>query len=144
VSASAPLWHWDVNSENIWQSNHKWIMHFFKKYPGTHHSGVFWLHAKQPFFVWAIGVSNLWEWSVFSLKFRTFYDTISLGATITVGGWPSAEGLWPSDYIETRKGIWTKEGKAMDILGLIAVLSFGLTCFGIGYSIGKDTSNTQK
>lgn len=40
----------------------------------------------------------------------------------------------------------------MDILGLIAVLSFGLvlkffefpilTCFGIGYSIGKD--KTQK
>jgi len=26
----------------------------------------------------------------------------------------------------------------MDILGLMAVLSFGLTCFGIGYSIGKD------
>lgn len=26
----------------------------------------------------------------------------------------------------------------MDILGLIAVLSFGLTCFAIGYSIGKD------
>ncbi len=24
----------------------------------------------------------------------------------------------------------------MDILGLIAVLSFGLTCFGIGYFIG--------
>ena len=30
----------------------------------------------------------------------------------------------------------------MDILGLIAVLSFGLTCFGIGYSFGKD--HTQK
>lgn len=26
----------------------------------------------------------------------------------------------------------------MDILGLIAVLSFDLTCFGIGYSVGKD------
>ena len=25
----------------------------------------------------------------------------------------------------------------MDILGLMAVLSFGLTCFGIGYSIGS-------
>lgn len=33
----------------------------------------------------------------------------------------------------------------MDVLGLIAVLSFGLTCFGIGYSIGKDNdNNTQK
>ena len=32
----------------------------------------------------------------------------------------------------------------MDILGLIAVLSFGLTCFGIGYSIGKDSNKTQK
>ena len=32
----------------------------------------------------------------------------------------------------------------MDILGLIAVLSFGLTCFGIGYSFGKDSNKTQK
>lgn len=32
----------------------------------------------------------------------------------------------------------------MDILGLMAVLSFGLTCFGIGYSIGKDNNKTQK
>ena len=37
----------------------------------------------------------------------------------------------------------------MDILELMAVLSFGLTCigltcFGIGYSIGKDSNKTQK
>ena len=32
----------------------------------------------------------------------------------------------------------------MDILGLIAVLSFGLTCFGIGYSFGKDSNKAQK
>ena len=32
----------------------------------------------------------------------------------------------------------------MDILGLIAVLSFGLTCFGIGYTFGKDNNKTQK
>lgn len=32
----------------------------------------------------------------------------------------------------------------MDILGFIAVMSFGLTCFGIGYSFGKDSSKTQK
>ncbi len=33
----------------------------------------------------------------------------------------------------------------MDILlGIIAVLSFGLTCFSIGYVIGKDTQKTQK
>ncbi len=32
----------------------------------------------------------------------------------------------------------------MDILGLIAVLSFGLTCFGLGYTFGKDSSKTQK
>ncbi len=31
----------------------------------------------------------------------------------------------------------------MDILELITVLSFGLTCFGIGYSFGKD-NNTGK
>ncbi len=32
----------------------------------------------------------------------------------------------------------------MDILELITVLSFGLTCFGIGYSFGKDNNNTQE
>jgi hypothetical protein len=32
----------------------------------------------------------------------------------------------------------------MDIFELIAVLSFGLTCFGIGYSFGKDINKTQK
>jgi hypothetical protein len=32
----------------------------------------------------------------------------------------------------------------MDILGLIAVLGFGLTCFGIGYSLGKDINKLQK
>ena len=32
----------------------------------------------------------------------------------------------------------------MDILGLMAVLSFGLTCFGIGYTLGKDSNKTQK
>jgi hypothetical protein len=32
----------------------------------------------------------------------------------------------------------------MGIVDFIAVISFGLTCFGIGYSIGKDSNNTQK
>jgi len=32
----------------------------------------------------------------------------------------------------------------MDILGLIAVLSFGMACFGIGYTFGKDSNKTQK
>ncbi len=32
----------------------------------------------------------------------------------------------------------------MDIFGMIAVLSFGLTCFGIGYSFGKDSNKTQQ
>lgn len=31
----------------------------------------------------------------------------------------------------------------MGIVDLIAVLSFGLTCFGAGYALGKD-HNTQK
>jgi len=41
-------------------------------------------------------------------------------------------------------GIWERRAEPMDILGLMAVLSFGLTCFGIGYSIGKDSNKTQK
>ena len=32
----------------------------------------------------------------------------------------------------------------MDILGLMAVLSFGLTCFGLGYTLGKDSNKMQK
>ncbi len=33
----------------------------------------------------------------------------------------------------------------MDILlGILAILSFGLTCFAIGYTVGKDTINTRK
>ncbi len=31
----------------------------------------------------------------------------------------------------------------MDILDLIVVLSFGLTCFSVGYAFGKD-HNTKK
>lgn len=32
----------------------------------------------------------------------------------------------------------------MDVLGLIAVMSFGLACFGAGYTWGKDVGKTQK
>ncbi len=32
----------------------------------------------------------------------------------------------------------------MDVIDMIAVISFGLTCFFAGYSIGKDRRNTQK
>lgn len=32
----------------------------------------------------------------------------------------------------------------MSIMDFIAVMSFGLTCFGIGYTFGKDSNNTQK
>ena len=32
----------------------------------------------------------------------------------------------------------------MGIVDFIAVVSFSLTCFGIGYSIGKDNDKTQK
>lgn len=32
----------------------------------------------------------------------------------------------------------------MDIWGLITVLSFGLTCFEIGYTFGKNNNMMQK
>ena len=32
----------------------------------------------------------------------------------------------------------------MSIVDFIAVISFGLSCFGIGHTLGKDTSKTQK
>ena len=32
----------------------------------------------------------------------------------------------------------------MSIVDFIAVISFGLSCFGIGYTLGKDSNKTQK
>ncbi len=32
----------------------------------------------------------------------------------------------------------------MVIMDFIAVLSFGLSCFGLGYTLGRDRKNTQK
>ncbi len=32
----------------------------------------------------------------------------------------------------------------MDILSILAVLSFGLACFRLGYAIGKDVNKKQK
>ena len=32
----------------------------------------------------------------------------------------------------------------MSVIDMIAVISFGLTCFIAGYNIGKDKSKTQK
>jgi len=37
-----------------------------------------------------------------------------------------------------------RRAKPMSIVDFIAVVSFGLTCFGIGYSFGKDNNKTQK
>ncbi len=56
------------------------------------------------------------------------------------------EGLRPSVYIETRKGIWERRAHAMLTLeGLIAVLSLCIGCFSLGYAIGsRDNDKTQK
>jgi hypothetical protein len=32
----------------------------------------------------------------------------------------------------------------MSIIDFIAIISFGLTCFSIGYTFGKDNHKTQK
>ena len=32
----------------------------------------------------------------------------------------------------------------MNVIDLITVISFGLTCFFAGYSIGKESNKTQK
>ena len=37
-----------------------------------------------------------------------------------------------------RREYDAKEGMPMSILDFIAVVSFGLTCFGVGYTFGKD------
>ena len=63
---------------------------------------------------------------------------------LTVGGWPSAEGLRPSDTIETLRGIRDKEGAdAMSVLELMAVLVYTATIFSIGYMLGCN-ANKQK
>ena len=31
----------------------------------------------------------------------------------------------------------------MDILNFIAIVSFGLTCFGVGYTFGKDYNKNE-
>ena len=32
----------------------------------------------------------------------------------------------------------------MSIMDFLAIISFGLSCFSIGYTIGKDNNKTQK
>jgi hypothetical protein len=32
----------------------------------------------------------------------------------------------------------------MGVIELLTVLGFGLSCFSIGYTLGKDTKNTRK
>ena len=32
----------------------------------------------------------------------------------------------------------------MSIIDFIAVISFGITCFGLGYTLGKDIKKPQK
>lgn len=56
------------------------------------------------------------------------------------------EGLRPSVYIiRLRAEIVERRAEPMDIiLGIIAIISFGCTCFAVGYSIGKDINKTQK
>ena len=63
---------------------------------------------------------------------------------LTVGGWPSAEGLRPSDTIETLRGIRDKEGAdAMSISELLSVLGYTATIFALGYTLGVN-ANKQK
>ena len=48
-------------------------------------------------------------------------------------------------YRNPFMGIRRKEGNAMlTIEGLLAVLSFGLACFGIGFAIGRDDNNNSQ
>ena len=51
---------------------------------------------------------------------------------------------WCHHNDRTCKGILWKGGDAMSIIDFIAVVSFGLACFGLGYTLGKDTVNAKK
>jgi transcriptional regulator with XRE-family HTH domain len=61
---------------------------------------------------------------------------------------PDVDNLLTSFYQlddEARKGIQRKGGLShMSLIDLIAVMSFGLTCFGLGYTFGKDINKPQK
>lgn len=47
--------------------------------------------------------------------------------------------------IRLRMEIQDWRAKPMDIiLGVIAIISFGCTCFAVGYALGKDINKTQK
>ena len=65
-----------------------------------------------------------------------------------VGGWPSTEGLRPSDYIDAELWCCFVERRAewmLTIEGLIAVISLCVGCFSLGYAIGsKDNHKMQK
>ena len=74
-----------------------------------------------------------------------------MGATITVGGWAFCGGTVtlrlhrnPQGNLKESMISWKVGLSHMSIIDFIAVVSFGLTCFGIGYSLGKDNNNTQK
>ena len=74
-----------------------------------------------------------------------------MGATITVGGWSFCGGTVtlrlhrnPQGNLKKSMISWKGGLSHMSIVDFIAVVSFGLTCFGLGYSFGKDNNKTQK
>lgn len=69
------------------------------------------------------------------------YYNFDMGATKMVGGWPSTEGLRPSDYIETCKGIWRKEGKLMSDFEMLSIV---LIILGIIVTLVIALINTKK
>lgn len=50
----------------------------------------------------------------------------------------------PLEHKKLEKYSTTKEGIPMSISELLAVLGFALSCFGAGYTFGKDSNKTQK
>ena len=75
---------------------------------------------------------------------RILSDCVKICMEVAIDGRRLAlfGGKEPSRYIETHWESW-KGGIAMSIMDLIAVLSFGLTCFGAGYALGKDHSTKK-
>ena len=81
------------------------------------------------------------------LKILPEYGSIFLGVTKVVGGWPSSEGTVTLRLHRNPQGnlLERRATLMLTIEGLLAVLSFGLTCFSIGYAMGRnDNHKTQK
>ena len=69
------------------------------------------------------------------------YNNYGEALPYTVGGEPDSKQLRTSVRNETSKEeyIWEEAICMQDITTLVTILGFALTCFGLGYSLGRNS-----